>query len=156
MQQMCILRIADEGDIDHIVRLMAAFYEESGYPFDSEKATAAFKVLLPNDSVGQCWLIECDNFPIGYIAVSYTFSLEYFGHTAFIEDLYISPEYRRRGLGRRALEVAEAACLKRGVVALHLEVSGGNIAGNALYERFGFSATDRKLLNKCLTNKEVS
>jgi hypothetical protein len=86
---MCTLRTADVKDIDQIVRLMAAFYAESGYPFDSEKATAAFKALLPNPSLGQCWLIECDLGPIGYIAVTYTFSLEYFGHAAFIEDLYI-------------------------------------------------------------------
>jgi GNAT superfamily N-acetyltransferase len=129
---------------------MAAFYAESSYPFNSDKAFGAFKTLLSNDSLGQCWLIESDLVPIGYIAVTYTFSLEYFGYAAFIDDLYISPDYRRQGLGRRALEVAEAECLKRGILALHLEVDALNIAGSALYERFGFSATTRKLLNKRL------
>jgi ribosomal protein S18 acetylase RimI-like enzyme len=62
----------------------------------------------------------------------------------------VSPDYRRQGLGRRALEVAEAECLKRGILALHLEVGDGNVAANALYEHFGFGATDRKLLNKRL------
>jgi ribosomal protein S18 acetylase RimI-like enzyme len=147
---MCTIRIADERDINQLMNLMAAFYAESSYPFDSAKASTAFEALLPNDSLGQCWLIECNSVPIGYIAVTYTFSLEYFGHTAFIEDLYVLPKYRNRGLGRRALEVAEAECRKRGILALHLEVGTENVVGNHLYESFGFSATERNLLNKRL------
>ncbi|MES9970206.1 MAG: GNAT family N-acetyltransferase [Candidatus Thiodiazotropha sp.] len=148
---MCTIRIANVSDIERIVVLMAAFYKESGYMFDNDNAYTAFDALLKNDSLGKCWLIECDSDPVGYIAVTYTFSLEYFGHAAFIEDLYVSPEYRNRGLGLRALEAAEKECRKRGILALHLEVGSDNIAGNALYESFGFNATDRKLLNKRLS-----
>jgi ribosomal protein S18 acetylase RimI-like enzyme len=96
--------------------------------------------------------MENDSVPVGYIAVSYTFSLEYFGRTAFIEDLYIKPEHRKQGLGRQALEVAEAECRKRGVLALHLEVEERNNPANTLYERFGFRAPDRKLLSKRFGN----
>jgi GNAT superfamily N-acetyltransferase len=127
-------------------------FELSNYPFDSDNASSAFKILLRDNSLGQCWLIECNSVPIGYIVVTYIFSLEYFGHTAFIEDLYVSPDYRNRGLGRRALEVVEAECSSRGMLALHLEVGSGNVAGNVLYESFGFKYSDRKLLNKRLDN----
>jgi ribosomal protein S18 acetylase RimI-like enzyme len=148
---MCTIRIADKKDIDQIVNLMEAFYAESDYPFVPDKASSAFEALFSNESFGQCWLIECNSAPIGYIAVTYTFSLEYFGYAAFIEDLYISSDYRNKGLGRRALEAAETECRKRGILALHLEVGTGNVNGKRLYERFGFTTTDRKLLNKPLT-----
>ena len=64
---------------------MAAFYAESDYPFYADQASAAFQVLLADDSLGQCWLMENDSVPVGIIAVSYTFSLEYFGRAAFVE-----------------------------------------------------------------------
>ena len=149
--QMCTIRIAHKEDATQLVDLMAAFYAESDYPFDAQKALSAFTTLIPDQTIGQCWLIEHNSTAVGYIAVTFTFSLEYFGHTAFIEDLYVLPEYRNRGLGRRALEVAASECRNRGVLALHLEVGEDNAVANSLYERFGFSSTDRRLLNKWLT-----
>ncbi len=148
---MCSIHLASLEDIDHLAALMAAFYRESRYPFDAPRAIAAFKRLLSDDALGLCWLIEDDSQAVGYIAVSFTFSLEYFGAAAFVEDLYVVEAYRRRGLGKRALAAAEAECRRRGVLALHLEVGTDNAAGAQLYEQAGFESTDRRLLNKRLT-----
>ena len=131
---------------------MAAFYRESRYPFDAPRATAAFHRLLTDKSLGLCWLVEDNKQAVGYIAVSFTFSLEYFGDAAFVEDLYIVESHRRRGLGTRALAAAEQECRRRGVLALHLEVGKDNVAGAQLYKQTGFEATERHLLNKRLVS----
>jgi len=147
---MCTIRFASRDDSDCLVALMPAFYREGQYPFDPAGASAAFNRVLSDESLGLCWLIEDDGKAVGYIAVSFTFSLEYFGNAAFIEDLYVVEAYRRHGLGKRALAVAEQECRRRGALAIHLEVGTDNTVGAQLYEKAGYEDTDRRLLNKRL------
>jgi ribosomal protein S18 acetylase RimI-like enzyme len=68
------------------------------------------------------------------------------GGDAFVDDLFIRPPFRGRGLGKLALAEVRAACEQRGVRALHLEVGRDNGAAHSLYRRAGFGDTDRQLL----------
>lgn len=55
-----------------------------------------------------------------------------------LHDLGVDPGLRRRGLGRRLLELALAAARRAGARVAHLEVRAGNEAAIALYRRAGF------------------
>ena len=61
-----------------------------------------------------------------------------------------SPEMRGRGMGARALVLAEEHCHRNGIEALRLEVHHENHRALALYERNGFEAHDRYLMTKWL------
>ena len=78
------------------------------------------------------------------------YSFEFRGRDAFIDELYIEPEFRRRGLGRRALEFVEEKARALGVNALHLEVDRGNDPAMELYRRTGYENHGRRLLTKWL------
>ena len=67
-----------------------------------------------------------------------------------MDDLYLRPAFRARGLGTRAIEQVETEARALGVRALHLEVERGNAAGRSLYARRGFAGNDRLLLSKRL------
>jgi ribosomal protein S18 acetylase RimI-like enzyme len=98
------------------------------------------------------WLIcrQSEAGPIGYIILTVGFSFEFGGHDAFIDELYVSPEHRRKGVGRTAIKFLEARAVQMGVRAVHLEVSRDNPAAIELYSRCGYASHDRHLMTKRL------
>ena len=140
------LREATPGDCASLVDMMSEFYAESGYPLNRRRAEVAFSELLADQELGQVWLIQAEPGPVGYVVLTLGYSMEYGGRDAFVDDLFIRPPFRGRGLGKLALAEVRAACEKREVRALHLEVGRDNAAAHSLYRRAGFVDTDRQLL----------
>jgi [ribosomal protein S18]-alanine N-acetyltransferase len=58
--------------------------------------------------------------------------------------LAVAPETRRQGIGARLLGAAMAQACRQGARIAFLEVSVGNIAARALYDRAGFSPAGRR------------
>ncbi len=54
-------------------------------------------------------------------------------------NVVVSPDHRRRGLGRLLVERALGAAVRRGVETVFLEVRRSNDEARGLYERFGFA-----------------
>lgn len=144
------IRLAGNHDVALVHALMREFYAKSGYFLDDEAASRALTELIGNPGVGRVWLISHLGHVVGYIAVTFGFSLEFYGRDAFIDDLFIQPRFRGVGLGTRVLDTVELECRALGIRALHLEVGRSNQAGQALYRKRGFRDNDRLLLSKRL------
>ena len=56
----------------------------------------------------------------------------------YIEDVFVLPEWRDRGIGTALLEAAESAAAARGDRGVSLAVSTGNAAARRLYTRRGY------------------
>jgi ribosomal protein S18 acetylase RimI-like enzyme len=123
-------------------------------PFDEAKRRAIFDGFVRDSTYGKAWLIVCDDRYVGYVVLTVSFSFEYRGYDAFIDELYIAKEYRRRGIGRRAMEFVEVAAAALGVNAIHLEVSHGNDPAIELYRRVGYVGNQRYLMTKWVTGRE--
>ena len=76
------------------------------------------------------------------------FSFEYGGRDGLIDELYLEPAARRRGLGRAALAALLAEADVLGLCAVHLEVERGNAGAERLYRSLGFAGNDRRLLTR--------
>jgi len=62
-------------------------------------------------------------------------------HKAFVWGVYVTPAYRRRGIGRRLMAHAlEAAAAMPGLRQVNIGVNAGNRPAIALYEGLGFEA----------------
>jgi ribosomal protein S18 acetylase RimI-like enzyme len=141
---------AGTADVDILLSMMREFYSEGGTPFDPDFAREALRPLLEGGPWGQVWLLWDADDLAGYVVLTLGYSLEFGGRDAFVDELYVRPAYRGRGLGRRALSVVEAACRELGVRALHLEVHRTNPRARALYEAVGFQDRGHFLLTKRL------
>lgn len=86
----------------------------------------------------------------GYVILTLDYSFEYRGRDAFIDELYIEPEFRRRGLGARAMEFVEQRARAMGVNALHLEVDRENEPALELYKKSQYADQQRYLMTKWL------
>ena len=88
--------------------------------------------------------------PVGYIVLTFGYSFEYHGRDSFIDELYIEPQYRRQGIGKRAMQFVEERARELGVNAIHLEVDQGNDPAAELYRRAGYDDHSRFLMTKWL------
>jgi diamine N-acetyltransferase len=149
--QQSRFRPATSRDVGAIVRMMRGYYAQDGYTFVEKEARAAALMLIRNPALGRLWVACEGKTVVGYVAVALGFSFEYRGREAFVDELLIAESHRGRGLGREALEIAEAYCRKAGVNALHLEVEGHRENALELYRRRGFKDFDRYLMTKWLT-----
>jgi ribosomal protein S18 acetylase RimI-like enzyme len=149
-------RPATAADLPTLLELMRAFYAEEGYPFSEAGASGAVVHLLENDRAGRLWIAQGDQGPLGYVVLTFGYSLEHHGVVAFVDEVFVVAEWRGRGLGTRALALAEAACRTLGVRTLQLEVERENVAAQELYRRSGFKDHGRFLLTKRITQKEIA
>lgn len=144
------MRQASKEDMPRLVALMKEFYAESAMAFDPTAAAGAFETLLSDDRLGKVWLIQAGGDDVGYAVLTFSYSMEFSGQNAFLDDLFIRSAFRGAGLGTAALAEVRAFCLERGVRAVRLETSRDNSAAQALYRRAGFVTTDRQLLTLVL------
>lgn len=140
------LRAAVAEDIPRLVDLMREFYAESQYALDADRADRVFAQLLADDRLGRVWLVEQDRSTVGYVVVTFVFSMEYGGLNALVDDLFIQPTSRHQGLGRTAISQVIESCRARGVRAMHLETEPANGAAMRLYRRVGFKENGRQLM----------
>ncbi len=142
-------RPAAAGDADTLVALMREYYAFDRIPFDETWAREALGLLLADPSLGRAWLIEWDGHVAGYLYLTFCFSLEY-KRDAFLDELYVCEPYRGRGIGKKAVEHAVAACPALGIAALHLVVVPGNERARRLYESLGFQDEERRMMTRRL------
>jgi ribosomal protein S18 acetylase RimI-like enzyme len=65
--------------------------------------------------------------------------------TAFVYNVAVEPELRRRGYGRAIMLAAERWCRDRGLTSIGLRVFAHNAGARALYEQLGFVETSRTM-----------
>lgn len=145
-------REAIPGDETVLLPMMRALAQQEPevIPFNESSARAAFHQLLALPAFGRIWLLYDGAVLVGYIILTVGFSFEFRGHDAFIDELYIVPTRRHRGLGRQAMAFVEQEAREMGVNAVHLEVDPGNDSALALYRRSGYVDHARFLMTKWL------
>ncbi len=143
------IRPARPGDLDALLAMAERFHAEDGHPLD-EDGRRALAAILAGEPAARAWICELDGLPTGYGVLTLGFSVEHGGRDGFLDDLYLAPEARGKGFGRRALEFLEGAARALGIRVLHLEVEPGNAAAGELYRRRGFRDPGRRLMSKPL------
>lgn len=143
---MTALHIATPEDLARILPLVTAFHGESGIEQTDAGRTRALTPLLEGIPQGVAYLIGPKKAPIGYVVISFGWSLELGGMDGVIDELYIRPGVRGRGLGSEVLLKLPKALADAGLVALHLEVSRQNTRARALYQKLHFRARDDYML----------
>ena len=136
--------------LDAALDLMSRLYTEPGGVHYRERSRRAAEHLFTHPETGGVWFIEADSQIAGYIAITACFSLEFAGAFALLDELYLLPEWRGRGLGRQAIAFAERWSKSHGCESLRLEVHVENERALRLYLSAGFSTQHNELMTKWL------
>ncbi len=73
------------------------------------------------------------------------------GHRGWLHRVAVDPRERRRGVGRRLVEVAERALAAVGCPKVNLQVRAGNAQGEAFWRAVGYRAEERVSMGKRLS-----
>jgi ribosomal protein S18 acetylase RimI-like enzyme len=145
------MRPATWDDAGALLPLIRDYYAEESYPFDAQASRDALRGLLVDPAKGRAWVVIRDDRVVGYVVLTLGWSLEYRGLDAFVDELFVTPADRGRGLGRKLLEALLQACRELGVKALHLEVEQDKPEASALYRKLGFEDHERRLMTLAIT-----
>lgn len=137
------LELAGPAQLEELLPLVAAYHAFEEVETTAEQRKSSVAKLLKDKSLGEIWLVRKLNSVIGYIAVCYSYSIEFGGRDAFVDEFYIASAERGKGIGGRVLKEIAALLQVRGIVAVHLEVDGMNEQARAAYARAGFLSRDK-------------
>ncbi len=138
---MTEIRPADTRDEAPLIELLVGQLSEHGLAAGREQVRRGIAVAF---EIGASLLVAMEGTrAIGACLANRIASVEHGGAVLFIEELYVAPGARRRGVARALLRRLLADCRASGVRAVELEVDEGHEPARALYRSLGFKANAR-------------
>ena len=146
-----IRRITD-GDREDFLRLSEEFYSSPAvlHTVPRQYHEDAFAELMRSGEYADGYILEADGRAVGFALTAKTYSRESGGMVLWLEELYILPAYRSRGLGREYFAFIEEYAQANGFARIRLEVEEENTRARALYERLGYIPLEYRQMVKDL------
>ncbi len=135
-----MIREATEQDIPAILDLVRELAEYEQEPEAAVGTVASYRAaLFPEDGSPSAWahVVEEDGAIIGIAVWFLTFSTWTGRNGIWLEDLYVSPAHRGRGLGRALMATLARICTERGYPRMEWTVLNWNTPALEVYRHVG-------------------
>lgn len=151
------VRRAGAGDLAALQALFEAFYREEGLAHATNAVAKNLPGLLDREDTA-CFVADAGGELAGAVALSTSYGLEV-GLYAEMEDIYVAPGWRGRGVASSLVDAILKEARARGCADVQVLLTANAQAKTELtkwYARRGFAATGRTLLEHPLTSKDVA
>ena len=136
---LCI-RLASADEADEIARLLHDFNREFDVPSPGTRVLAArLRSLLESPST---FAILAGRAPVAVALVTLRRNVWYDGHVALLDELYVVPTRRARGIGSAVMERLLSTAPAVGIDAVEINVDEADIDAQRFYRRHGFRSTE--------------
>ncbi|HEY2511535.1 MAG TPA: GNAT family N-acetyltransferase [Polyangiaceae bacterium] len=130
---------ATPTELEDVASLLAGQFAEHAIVLDEATFRGAIRGALEEPGRGTFLLARGpEERAIGLAYLTYTWTLEHGGRSAWLEELYVVPEERARGYGAELLAAAMAHAKAQACRAIDLEVEAEHARAANLYQRAGF------------------
>ncbi|MBC7132767.1 MAG: GNAT family N-acetyltransferase [Roseovarius sp.] len=146
---MTALTLARPADLDRLLAMVLAREAERGAAADPGALAAGLLPLLEGSPHGAAYLIGPPRAPIGYVLLSFGWSVAAGGLVGRIEALHVRRAVRGRGIGAEVLASLPRALGGAGLGALDVALARGDARGRALFERRQFVAREEEVVLRC-------
>lgn len=136
-------------DLDTLLAQARAFHAEEGRAF-SARSEAALAAVCAGHPLAAAWLIEAGGAVVGYLVLTRGYGIEYGGPDLFLDELYLVPGARGRGLGRAAMIFVDEQARAVAATAIHLVVAPDNRRAQALYARANYEDAGWRVMSRRL------
>jgi ribosomal protein S18 acetylase RimI-like enzyme len=134
-----LIELCHAEDAPRLAPLIHALaVEEGAEPADVEDITNIVGALLQSGA-SDFLLATTDGEPIGCLQIAYRLSTWAALPYAYIEDFYLAPKARGRGVGTKLMDYALQRAEGQRCEEIKLDVRNANTAAQRLYARFGFT-----------------
>ena len=136
------VRRAEGADAETIGQLLHDFNSEYDDPTPGPRALAQrVRELL---AAGEITVLLAGDEPYGLALLRFRPAIWTQALDCYLEELYVVPEQRGRGLGRALMEAAIDLARREGAAHMDLGTGEDDVAARALYESLGFSNREGK------------
>ena len=111
------------------------FYKQTS---DPARFKAFLKARLEHREAHVFIALDDDGVGMGFTLLYPSFSSVSMARVYTLNDLYVHPDYRRRGIASGLMNAAADFCQREGGIRLHLETGHDNDKAQALYEKEGW------------------
>jgi GNAT superfamily N-acetyltransferase len=135
------LRTATEGDVDVVLEFIEgrAEFEASGHQVEAD-VDQLRATLFGTCRFAEVVIAECEGGPVGFVLFHHNYST-YLGKPGIkIEDIYVKPEFRKRGVATMLFKHVARLAIDRGCGRLEFWVLDWNAPAVAFYESLGAKA----------------
>ena len=157
-QPIFVVRDATTADVESLFNFnqqLALESENRHIPDDTPRAGIAG--ALENGNRLKYWVAcepETPDAPLGQIAVSYEWSDWRNGWIWWLQSVYVSADWRQKGVFRALLSHVRQSAEESGeVIGLRLYVEHENAAARATYKRLGFTEAGYEVLELMWSDK---
>ena len=135
---MIAIRAAETADVATILRFVRdlAAFEREPDAVEASEATLA-EALFGAHPAAEAVIAELDGVPAGFALFFHNFSTWTGKRGLYLEDLYVTPEARGRGIGRSLLGHLAGVALDRGCARFEWAVLDWNVDAIAVYRAIG-------------------
>ena len=132
-----MIRPLEQRDRDAYLAMTHDFYHSSAvdHPVPDAYLERTFDALMAGTPYAACYVFEEDGALLGYALLAKTWSQEAGGEVIWIEELYLRPECRGKGLGQQFFTWLKE---REQPARFRLEAEPDNERAKALYRRQGF------------------
>ena len=132
------IRTATPADVPQILRFIRALGEYEHLAHDiSATEQALTATLFGAKRYAEVVLADCDGQPAGFALYFHNYSTFLAQPGIYLEDLFVRPQFRRRGLARKMLATLARECVNGGYTRLSWAVLDWNVDAIALYDAVG-------------------
>ncbi|MBY5974055.1 GNAT family N-acetyltransferase [Ferrimonas balearica] len=142
---MTVLHLAREGDETRLLPMLRACHTELGLQSEEWALREAMAPILEGAPHGAIYIAGPARAPIGYAAISFGWSLVAGGLSAELDEIWVRPAIRGRGIGGELLSTLPRALSAAGLRRLRLQVPGPDHALARLARAAGYRTTEGAL-----------
>jgi GNAT superfamily N-acetyltransferase len=133
-------RLATVGDADEVAGLLHDFNVEFDTPTPGVEVLAKrLRVLLAGE---ETFALLAGRPSVAVALLTLRPNVWYEGPVALLDELYVVPALRGRGIGSRIIDLLLSTARQRSVSLVEINVDEGDIDAQRFYERHGFVATE--------------
>jgi GNAT superfamily N-acetyltransferase len=108
-----------------------------------ERLSSVLESVIADQTRGFVLLARVEEQIVGLAYAAAILSAEHGGPVAWLEELYVAPAHRSRGIGSALIGAVVERARETGIVAVDLEVDASHVRVEALYRKHGFEQLNR-------------
>ena len=137
-----LVRSAGMDDLPALAALFDGYRVFYGQPSDPTRAAAFLRQRLERGDSHLLLAVDAQGNALGFTQLYPLFTSVGTAPIELLNDLFVAPQTRGRGVGRALLRRAAEDARKRGAVRLELQTTVDNATAQALYASEGWARAD--------------
>ena len=131
------VRPARVDEIEEMLPLIRAYCEFYETEPDDEGLRRMFETLITEPSQGSVFIARDDGTAVGFATLDWKWSSLKAARIGYLEDLFVNPEARGRGIADALIDACAARCRELGMPALEWLTGPDNLRAQQVYNRTG-------------------